>query len=97
MTNPFEVLGVSENADDPAIRAAYLDLVRRFPPEQAPERFAVIRQAFESLRDEDARLRWQLFEAGCTDTIDAAIEDLACRTPRHRLSLEQLVAAQQNR
>ncbi len=97
MTSPFEVLGVPDDADDAAIRTAYLDLVRRFPPEHAPERFSAIRRAFDVLREEDSRLRWRLFEAGCTGNMDAAIEDLACRTPRRRLSLEQLVAARSDR
>src|SRR6266478_5994622 len=46
MTDPFLVLELPPDADDAAIRARYLELVRRRPPEQAPERFAAVRIDF---------------------------------------------------
>ena len=64
MTDPFQVLESPPDADDAAIRARYLELVRRWPPEQAPERFAAVRAAYEQVRDRDARLRHRLFDAG---------------------------------
>src|SRR5437588_8255457 len=92
MADPYEILGLSPDSDDEAIRRRYLALVRQFPPERSPERFAAVRQAYESLRDLNTRLRYRLFEAGKKETVDAIIEELACRTPRRRLSLEQLLA-----
>jgi curved DNA-binding protein CbpA len=91
MSDPYEVLGLSPESDDEAIRRRYLELVRRWSPEHHPEKFAAIRSAYESLKDVTTRLRHRLFEAGKKDSIEAIIEDLACRSQRRRLSLETLL------
>jgi curved DNA-binding protein CbpA len=93
MNDPYEELGLSSDSDDETIRRRYLELVRQFPPEQNPERFAAIRAAYERLRDLDTRLRQRLFEVGKHDTLDAILENLTCLTPRRRVSLKALLAA----
>jgi DnaJ-class molecular chaperone len=93
MVDPFAILGIEPDADDTAIRRSYLELVRRYPPEQTPERFAAIRAAYERLRNRDERLRWRLFEAGQHETIDALMEDVACPSPRRRPTLAELLTA----
>jgi curved DNA-binding protein CbpA len=90
--DPYEVLGLPGDADDAAIRSRYLELVRRYSPEHHPERFAAVRAAYESLRDLDTRLRHRLFEAGKRDTVEAILEEIACRSPRRRLSLATLLS-----
>jgi curved DNA-binding protein CbpA len=92
MTDPYDVLELPADADDETIRNRYLELVRRFPPEQNPERFAAVRAAYESLRDLNTRLRHRLFEAGKKDTVDAIVEELACRSQRRRVSLTTLLS-----
>jgi curved DNA-binding protein CbpA len=92
MSDPWEVLGLAADADDDTIRRRYLELVRQFPPEQHPERFAAIRHAYESLRDLGTRLRYSLFEAGKNDSVDAIVEELACRSKRRRVPLGTLLA-----
>jgi curved DNA-binding protein CbpA len=92
MSDPYEVFGLPADSDDEAIRRRYLELVRRFSPEHHPERFAAVRAAYESLRDQDTRLRHRLFEAGKRENLDAILEELACRTPRRRLSLATLLS-----
>jgi curved DNA-binding protein CbpA len=92
MTDPYVVLGLSPDADDAAIRRRYLELVRQYSPEHHPERFAAIRAAYESLRDLDTRLRHRLFEAGKKESVDAIVEELACRTGRRRVSLKTLLS-----
>jgi curved DNA-binding protein CbpA len=91
MSDPYEVLGLSDDSDDEAIRRRYLELVRQYPPEHQPEKFAAVRAAYESLRDLNTRLRHRLFEAGKKETIDALIEEIACRSPRRRMSLTTLL------
>jgi curved DNA-binding protein CbpA len=59
--DPTDVLGVSRDATDEEIRAAYLLKVREFPPDRAPEQFEAIRDAFEALRDPRRRIRHRLF------------------------------------
>jgi curved DNA-binding protein CbpA len=92
MSDPYEVLDLPADSDDETIRRRYLELVRQFPPEHQPQKFAAIRAAYEALRDLNTRLRYRLFEAGKKETIDALIEEIACRSPRHRLSLKTLLS-----
>jgi curved DNA-binding protein CbpA len=91
MTDPYEVLNLSPDSDDDTIRRRYLELVRQFPPERNPEQFAAIRQAYESLRDLTARLRYRLFEAGKKESVESLIQELECRSQRRRLSLQTLL------
>src|SRR6516162_1608788 len=95
MTDPYQVMGLPADSDDETIRRRYLELVRQFSPEKSPEKFAAIRRAYESLRDLNTRLRHRLFEAGKNESIDAILEELACRTSRRRLSLQALVSSVQ--
>lgn len=91
MADPYTVLGVQQDADDDAIRKRYLDLTREFTPEHHPERFAEIRAAYERVKDLDSRVRYRLFDDGKEDTIEAIIEEAACRTPRRRTGLRALL------
>ncbi len=91
MADPYTVLEVSPDAADETIRQRYLELARRFPPEQNPERFAAVRAAYEKVKDLNSRAMFRLFEAGRDDTIDAIIEEAACRTPRRRIGLQDLL------
>jgi curved DNA-binding protein CbpA len=97
MTDPFQVLELPPDADDVAIRARYLELVRRWPPEQAPERFAAVRAAYEQVRDRDARLRHRLFDAGRNTSIDGLIEEAVCRTRCRRVTLAELLTVHRGR
>jgi curved DNA-binding protein CbpA len=95
MNDPYAVLGLPADSDDETIRRRYLELVKQFSPERHPEKFAAIRRAYESLRDLETRLKYRLFEAGKNESIDAILEELACRTSRRRLSLQALVSSVQ--
>ena len=61
MTHPAEVLGVSPDASDEEIRAAYLQKVREHPPDRSPEQFERIRDAYTILRDPRRRVQHRLF------------------------------------
>jgi curved DNA-binding protein CbpA len=92
MTDPYAILGLPPDSDDDTIRRRYLQLVRQYSPEQHPEKFAAVRQAYEKLRDVTTRLRYRLFEAGRNESVDALIQELACPSKRPRLSLKALLA-----
>ena len=92
MANPYEILGLPPDAEDETIRRRYLELVRQFTPEHHPEKFAAVREAYESLRDLETRLRYRLFEAGKNESVEAIIEEIACRSARRPLSLETLLS-----
>jgi curved DNA-binding protein CbpA len=97
MTDPFKVLELPPDADDAAIRSRYLELVRRWPPEHTPERFAAVRAAYEQVRDRDARLRHRVFDAGRNVSIDGLIEEAVCRTRRRRVTLAELLTVHRSR
>jgi hypothetical protein len=50
-TDPFAVLGVKPDATEAEVRARYLALVKRFPPEQSPDEFRRVHTAYESVKD----------------------------------------------
>lgn len=92
MANPYDLLGLTADSDDETIRRRYLELVKQYPPEQQPEKFAAIRAAYDKLRDLDTRLCHRLFDAGKLESIDSIIEEMSCQSARPRLSLEMLLA-----
>jgi DnaJ-class molecular chaperone len=60
MRNPYDVLGVSKDADQDAIRKAYKTLARQYHPDLnkaagAEERFKEINSAYDSIGDPDKR------------------------------------------
>lgn len=92
MKDSFDVLGVSPQADDAEIRGRYLQLVREFPPDRAPEKFAEIRAAFDELRDPMVRLERRLFALGTEDSLGALASDLKERLRSARLPVDALLA-----
>lgn len=76
MSDPYQVLNLARSADEAEIRRRYLELVRQFPPDREPEKFAAIREAYESVRDPLQRLRNRLFDWKCDDTLEAVEADL---------------------
>ena len=73
MIDPYEVLGVSSDATEEQIRQRYLALVREFPPEQEPKRFAEVRAAYDQLRDPVASMERRLFNLTAVDTFDTLL------------------------
>jgi curved DNA-binding protein CbpA len=92
MDEHFDVLGLTKDAGEAEIRQRYLELVRAFSPERAPERFAAIHAAYSALRDPSARLETLLFRIECeNDSLDALARDLRHRLRRVRLPVETLL------
>lgn len=93
MADPFEVLDLPKHAGEGEIRKRYLELVRAFPPERAPERFAAVHAAYQALRDPTARLEAQLFGFECeSDSLEALAADLRQRLRSVRLPVESLLS-----
>ena len=63
--NPYLVLGVPRDADDARIRRAYLEAVKEATPETHPARFKQIAAAYEKIKDETSRYRYELFNTEC--------------------------------
>ena len=49
--DPFQVLGVPQDASEEAVRARYLELVKQFPPDREPDKFREVRAAYEATKD----------------------------------------------
>jgi DnaJ-class molecular chaperone len=77
MTNPYRLLGVTRDADDAAIRAAYLTAVRDNPPDRDAERFSRLRKAYDAVATQRARLAYDLFdnEAPTVDDVLHLLEE----------------------
>lgn len=83
---PFAVLDVPEDATDAQVEAAYHALLRLHPPDRDPERFRLLRQAYEALRTARGRGDARLFHFDARGT--ALTEDFptwAEGRPRRRL------------
>ncbi len=61
MPYPYELLGIPDNADQKEVRRAYLEMIRRYPPERSPERFQEVVDAYRLIRDETERARLEVF------------------------------------
>ena len=71
----YELLRVEKNASPETVRNAYVRLVRRYPPEHFPEKFVLLRNAYQQLTLNDD------FLAETTKRVldgDGAIELAAC-------------------
>lgn len=93
MSDPYEVLELKPDAGETEIRQRYLELVRAFPPDQAPERFAAIHAAYASLRDPSERLRQQIFGLEVkSDSFESLTAELHARMCDVRVPLDTLLA-----
>ena len=97
MTDPHDVLGLPRDAGEADVRKRYLELVRRHPPDRAPERFAEIRAAYEALRDPVARLQSQLFDLTSQDSMPAIVAEVAGRIRAARLPTDMLLSLADSR
>lgn len=90
--NPYDVLGIGRDADDAAVRTAYLELVKMHPPERHPEKFAEIHAAYEKLKDEERRLSYYLFdqEPPVASPFEALLEHFGRDEKRKPLTFEEM-------
>jgi len=89
MSDPYQLLGITRNADDAAVRAAYLAAVRLWPPDRDAERFAALRRAFDAVATARLRLAHDLF---CKEppTLDGMLHLLETQFSPHRPNLATL-------
>ena len=67
----YDLLRVDKNASPEEVRRAYVKLVRRYPPEHFPEKFAELRKAYQQLTLSDdfltATIKRKLYSEGILD------------------------------
>ena len=70
MLSPFAILDIEQDADDAAVRAAYVRALRRCPPDRDPEGFGRIRDAYEAIRDAEKRLAYRVLGPPPLDRVE---------------------------
>lgn len=96
MKTPFDILGVAEETSDAEIKKAYLQKVRQYPPERAPEQFQTIRAAFEAIQTQPQRLKYQLFHnepPSLEALLERALTTGSPQRPSEDLFLQALAAS----
>ena len=100
--NPYEVLGVSENASDEEIKKAYRELVKKYHPDKyvdnplsdlASEKIKEINLAYDTIMKERASGKTQqsgsYYDAGTYDSGDAAFSRIVQAIKANRLDEAQ--------
>lgn len=94
-----QLLGVSAEAGEAEVRAAYLEKVRQHPPDRDPDLFERIRDAYDQLRDPRLRARQVLLGVNPGAPMTALLEGLRPQR-RHvgaKLWLDALKEAKEKR
>jgi curved DNA-binding protein CbpA len=61
--DPAAILGVPPEADAATLRTAWLEKVRRFPPDRCPAEFERVRDAYDVLSDPRRRMQLLMSQA----------------------------------
>ena len=61
MNTPYDILEVSIDASDAEIKQAYLRQIKKHPPDQEPDQFRLIHDAYLAIKDKKCRLSYELF------------------------------------
>lgn len=89
MKTPFEILDISEDSDDSAVKKAYLKMVKQYPPERFPADFQRIRASYEQIKTKKDRLRYSLFDAELPE-VEELILDIRLARKGKRPGIEML-------
>jgi DnaJ-class molecular chaperone len=88
---PFLVLDLPHDTSDQQTAERYQQLVSQYPPDRAPETFVAIRQAYEAIKDERARLQTRLFDFDAKGgSLRQNVLPLVSTETRRRLSAAEL-------
>ena len=91
MADPYKIIGVPQGADQGALRQRYLELVRQYPPEKCPQQFAEIREAYDDLRNPEARVYRLIFNSDTGESLDEIIADVRGHVQSTRIPTETLL------
>ncbi len=92
MNDPYQMLGITTDADEETIRRRYLALIKEHSPERSPRKFAEIRAAYDELRDPIRRIERQLFEMQTNESLDDVIADVQSRLQAKRIPINILLS-----
>ncbi len=89
MKTPFEILETPEDSDDKSIKKAYLQMVKRYPPERFPAEFQRVRVAYERVKTLKDRLRFAVFNTTLPE-VEELILDIRASRQGKRPDIEML-------
>lgn len=81
MKTPYQLLNVTEEANDTEIKQAYLQQVKDNPPDRNKLQFQLIHDAYTAIKDDKSRLRYELFSfpvADFDEVIDQVLNTEHC-------------------
>lgn len=61
MKNFYKTLEIEKNATEQEVKKAYNKLLRKYPPEKEPEKYKEIREAYDTLRNDDRRKNYDVY------------------------------------
>ncbi len=96
MISAFDILGVENNTSDEAVRNAYLQKIREYPPEQFPETFKEVRQAFDAIATDKLRMTYRLFSQDTPNIAFLAEKALETEEPGVRPTKEIILKLLEN-
>ena len=82
MKTPFEILDIDVSASDSEIKSAYLKKVRQFTPEQFPEEFKKIKEAYNAIGNSKKRIEFALFNVDEPDMNALIVSTIKSRKKR---------------
>lgn len=75
--DPWSILGVSPEADDTQVRAAYMRKVKEYPPDRCGPQFERVRDAYEQLKDPYRRARHLVLGAAPDSPLESLLDEVA--------------------
>jgi len=92
----YLVFDLPHDASEDEIRQAYLENVKKYPPEKDPQQFRKLTQAYENIRNNRVRIHNQLHPFENVSDCEEKIFELSKVKPlkRRRLGLLDLMTAQ---
>ncbi len=97
MSEPHAILGLSPDCGEADVRRRYLELVRQYPPDRAPDRFAEVHEAYAQLRDPVVRIESMLFDLESIGTLAEIIADVRRRLRTARIPTQALLSLAEER
>lgn len=81
MRDPYRILQVSRDADDESIRAAFLQAIKKYPPDRHPQQYERLRAAHAQIDTLRNRLSFELLDHDLPDVLDVLEQTAPLQAP----------------
>ncbi|MDR1385257.1 MAG: J domain-containing protein [Planctomycetaceae bacterium] len=72
----YQTLGLTPHCTEKELRSRYLELVRQYSPESNPEKFSIIHNAYEKLKNLLKNISEELFQVDLDDSFERVIQSV---------------------